>query len=302
MEKRLLVIGGPTSSGKTALSVAVAKRLFGEIVSADSMQVYKGLDIGTSKVTADEADGVVHHMLDIVSPTVNYSVAEYVEAATKIIDDLFSRNIQPIVVGGTGFYINALLYKKSLGFSEGNEKIREKYMNIAKTLGNQAVYNCLFEIDRETAEKLSENDVKRVIRALEIYETTGIKKSVQSDKEKRYDYKIYCPTENREELYERIEKRVDEMVERGLFDEVKGLYDVLRPDSTALSAIGYKEIVEYFDKKTGKSDAIAKIKLNTRHYAKRQITYFKHQFDCVYFDNTLPLEEKVERIIEDFYS
>ena len=302
MERKLLVIDGPTASGKTSLSVAVAEKIGGEIISADSMQIYKGLDVGTSKVTESETKGIKHHMIDIVEPSVNYSVSDYVDSATKIIDELLNKGVQPIVVGGTGFYIDALLYKKSLGSVGFDENVREKYYAFAKEHGNEALYRKLCEIDPISAAKLSPNDIKRVVRALEIFETTGVCKSQQNDVEKRYDYKMYCIDMPREELYSRIEARVDEMVKLGLFDEVKGLLEHLKQNSTALSAIGYKEIVEYFNGNVSKDEAIAKIKLNTRHYAKRQLTYFRHQFDCVYVSSELSVEEKRDYVLNDFYS
>lgn len=302
MERRLLVIGGPTASGKTSLSVAVAEKIGGEIISADSMQIYKGLDVGTSKITASETKGIKHHMIDIVEPSVNYSVSDYVDSATKIIDELFDNGIQPIVVGGTGFYIDALLYKKSLGSVGFDENVREKYYAFAKEYGNEALYKKLCEVDPISAGKISPNDLKRVVRAIEIFETTGVCKSQQNDLEKRYDYKIYCIDTPREELYSKIETRVDEMADCGLFDEVKGLLEHLKPSSTALSAIGYKEVVEYFNGNVSKNEAIAKIKLNTRHYAKRQLTYFHRQFDCVYVSSELSLEEKRDLILNNYYS
>lgn len=301
MKKKLLIIGGPTASGKTELSVEIAKRIGGEIISCDSMQVYKGLDIGTSKIKGSEMKGVKHHMLDIVDPTVNYSVSDYVEKAIEIIEDLFNRDIQPIIVGGTGFYISALVYKKSLGLIGCNENIRKKYTELAEKEGNIALYDRLLSVDRETAEKLSPNDVKRIIRALEIYEVTGKTKSSQNDVEKRYDFNIYCKEVDRGKLYNKIDKRVDEMVSEGLFDEVKKIKSIDR-NSTALSAIGYKEIVDYFDGKLTKDEAISKVKLNTRHYAKRQLTYFRHQFNCKYIPSELQTIEQVNYVIDDFYS
>lgn len=302
MSRKLIVIGGATASGKTSLSVELAKRLNGEIISCDSMQIYKGLDIGTSKVKNEEMQGIKHHMLSIIEPTVNYSVSDYVEEASRIIVELFEKNIQPIVVGGTGFYITSLLYKKSLGNVECNEEIRKKYTLLAEKEGNITVYNELLKVDRLTAEKLSPNDLKRVIRALEIFETTGRPKSLQNDVEKRYDYKAYCIDMPRAELYSRIDERVEEMVNEGLFEEVKNLLNVLEKGSTALSAIGYKEIVEYFEGKVSREKAIDNVKLNTRHYAKRQITYFKHQLNCTYIDGSISLNDKVNAILNDYYS
>ena len=302
MERKLLVIGGPTASGKTSLSVAVAGKIGGEIISADSMQVYKGLDVGTSKITESEKNGIKHHMIDIVEPTVNYSVSDYVETAAKIIDELFDKGVQPIVVGGTGFYIDALLYKKSLGSVGFDENVRKKYYAFAKEYGNEALYKKLCEVDPISAARLFPNDVKRVVRALEIFETTGVCKSQQNDIEIRYDYKMYCIDTPREELYSKIEARVDEMVKLRLFDEVKGLLEQLKPNCTALSAIGYKEVVEYFNGNVSKDEAIAKIKLNTRHYAKRQLTYFRHRFNCVYVSSELSSEEKIDLILNNYYA
>ncbi len=276
IDKKIIIICGPTASGKTALAVECAKLLNSEVISADSMYIYKGLNIGTAKPTIKEMQGVKHHVIDVVEPNETFTVSDYKNIAKPIIDNLISQNKIPIICGGTGFYINSILYDLSYGNGQGNPEIREKYKRLAIEHGNQYVYSILEKYDPESAKKLHFNDLKRVIRALEIYES-GIKKSDICDELKpNYNYSAYSVDYDRETLYDRINKRVDLMVNLGLIDEIKSLLNSgISKDNQCMQAIGYKEILDYLDGNCNLSQAIETIKLNTRHYAKRQITFFK---------------------------
>ena len=297
--KKLVIICGPTASGKTSLAIRVAEKLNTEIISADSMNVYKGLNVGTAKPTKEEREKIIHHLLDVVSPSDSFSVGDYKEIATPILDKILKDNKNPVICGGTGFYINSLIYDFSYGNVKGDLAVREKYFNMAKTVGEKAVYAVLKEKDPKSAEILHPNDLKRVIRALEICEN-GIKKSELNDKlTPIYNYSAYALDFEREELYNRIEKRVDAMINSGLVEEVKGLIDNgITRENQCMQGIGYKEIYSYFAGEISLKDAIDKIKLNTKHYAKRQITFFKRLNGIVWLK---PQEEEflAKRIIED---
>lgn len=296
---RLLCIGGATASGKTSLSVGVAKALGGEIISADSMQIYKGMDVGTSKVKEEEMQGVPHHLLSFVEPNVDYSVSAFVEKAVDTIDKITTKGAQSVICGGTGFYFSSLLYEKSFGNVSSDEKLRQYYAEMAKNKGNDYLFEELIKLDPETAQKLHKNDVKRVIRALELAKL-GVKKSDLKDDKQRYPYKMYCIDVDRDKLYRNINLRVDQMVDEGLIEEAERLYQTLPKTATAFAAIGYKEIFGHFDGQYDIKTAIELIKKNTRHYAKRQITYFKHQFDCVMVSDNLSKQDKIDFVVEDF--
>ena len=277
MSGKVLVVCGPTASGKTALAVQCAKRLQTEIISADSMLVYQGLNIGTAKPDETEMDGVKHHMIDVVSPFDSFSVSDYEKAALPILEDLLSRGKTPVICGGTGFYVHALLYKSQFGNVGANAEIREKYERIYQEQGGKYLHELLQKVDSESANKLHENDVKRVIRALEIYELTGKPKSMQQDKQiPRFDFVAVSIAYDRETLYDRINKRVDEMFARGLMEEVQGLLSrgVLKT-SQCMQGIGYKEIAEGLEIGSSIEEMKELIKKNTRNYAKRQETFFK---------------------------
>ena len=248
--KRVLVICGATASGKTSLAVALAKKLNTEIISADSMLVYKGLDIGTAKPSMEEREGVVHHLIDVVSPTESFSVSDYEKAALPILERLLAEGKTPIICGGTGFYIESLLYKSGFGNTPANAAVREKYEEICREKGNEYLHGLLREKDEETAEKLHPNDVKRVIRALEIVEVTGKKKSLQQDgREPRYPFLCVSIDYPREKLYERINLRVEEMFRQGLMGEVKSLLENgVNERSQCMQGIGYKEVAEGLQK------------------------------------------------------
>jgi len=280
-KKKVICIVGPTASGKTALSVALAKELCGEVVSCDSMQIYRGMDIGTAKPAVDEMQGVPHHMLSVVSPEENYSVARYVEEASLCVDDIISRGKIPIIVGGTGLYVDSLI--KGIEFAEfrEDEEYRNELFRICEEKGNTYIHNMLKEVDPERAAEIHENNVKRVIRALEVYKATGRTISEHDaesmKKPPKYDA-IYIGLmfEDREKLYDRINLRVDTMLKAGLCDEVQKLLESgVSANATAMQAIGYKELVSYFAGNCSLADATEQIKQSSRRYAKRQITWFK---------------------------
>ena len=281
---RALVISGPTASGKTALSVECAKRLNGEIVSADALLVYKGLNIGTAKPSKGEMGGIPHYMIDVVAPTESFSASDYERLALPILEDMIARGKVPIIVGGTSFYLDALLYKRTLGGAPADESIRQKYEEIFEREGKEALFSLLQEIDPVSAEVLHPNDKKRVIRALEIYELTGKRKSEQHDERiPRLPVLAVGVDYPREALYARIDARVDEMIKSGLVEEVEGLLKSGIPENAqCMQGIGYKEVVEILknsdlhstmpDMINAMSDIIKK---NTRNYAKRQLTYLR---------------------------
>ena len=278
MKQKLLLIGGPTAVGKTKLGIECAKLFDGEIISADCVQVYKGLNIGSAKATKEELSQAKHHLIDIKEPIEEFSVAEFRENALKLIDDISKRNKLPIVVGGTGLYIQSLLYPFSYGSSEKNDEIRQKYALILQEKGVDELFSMLQKIDPESAEKLHKNDTKRVIRALEIYELTGKKKSEQVlSTESPFDYKLIYLNDERSVLYDRINQRVEKMFDEGLEQEVKNLINCgITKDNQSMQGIGYREFFDYFDGKISKNELIEQIKQDTRNYAKRQLTWFRH--------------------------
>ncbi len=276
ISNKILIICGPTASGKSDLALSLARSLNTEIVSADSMYIYKDLNIGTAKPTKQEMQGIKHHLIDVVSPYDNFSVSDYRNLALPIISDILSRGKTPIICGGTGFYINSILYDFSYGNSEANLEIRDKYMKLATQNGNEYVYNILKECDNETANKLHPNDLKRVVRALEIYHSGTKKSDIKDQLVPKFDYLAYSIDFKREILYSRINNRVDIMVQKGLVAEVENLLNSgVTKNNQCMQAIGYKEIINYIEGNCTLDKAIEDIKLNTRHYAKRQITYFK---------------------------
>lgn len=274
---KTLAVCGATASGKTGFAVDIAEKIGGEVVSADCMLVYKGLDIGTAKPTREEMRGIVHHMIDVAQPTQNYSVSEYAADAEQALQDMAKREVPAVICGGTGFYIQSLLFERGLGGAPADEKIRREYEAIVREKGNSYLHSLLKEVDAESAEKLHPNDVKRVVRALEIYRLTGRKKSEQKDGfVPKRDYIAIAFDYPRQELYERIERRVDDMLAAGLVDEVEGLYrSGIDEHYQCMQGIGYKEVLEYLKNNISYSTMSDMIKQNTRNYAKRQITFFK---------------------------
>ncbi len=292
MENRLICICGPTASGKTALSVALAKQLHTEIISADSMQIYRGMNIGTAKPTAAERQGVPHHLLDICAPGEAFSVARYVELADAAAQDVLSRGMIPIVAGGTGLYMDALIECSTFSGDETDLSVREKYQRMAAEQGNEAVHACLAKVDPEGAERLHPNNLKRVIRALEVYEQTGMTIDAFNRLHKRPAPKYaalkigICPAE-RQTLYDRIDRRVDQMLADGLLEETKRLLDSGALAGTAAQAIGYKELLGYLQGDAPLADCVALLKQRSRNYAKRQLTWLKRDDNIhwIYYNN-----------------
>lgn len=289
MEQNLLVIVGPTAVGKTELSIQLAKRFQGEIISCDSMQIYKGMDIGTAKATAEERAEVPHHLIDIVSPDVSFSVQAFQQLARQTIHDVQARERLPILVGGTGLYIEAVTYDYRVPPVKQDAKLRQKYHALAEQQGNDALYQRLVKVDPITAQRLHPNDRKRVIRALEVYHLSGKPFSayVQA-KRAYYDSMVWIGlTMPRDQLYARINERVDHMISKGLVEEVKRLqekgYDL---NLTSMQAIGYKEILSYLKGEISFAEAIHLIKRGTRKYAKRQFSWFKRMRNIHWFDMT----------------
>ena len=295
--KKVLVICGATATGKSALAVDCARALNSEVISADSQLVYRGLNIGTAKPTVAEMLGVPHHMIDIVGANESFSVSDFEERAIPIIDRLLAQNKTPVVCGGTGFYINSILYKLGYGNAKANSAIRAKYEAVLQERGKEYLHSLLNEIDPETAEKLHPNDTKRVIRALEIFETSGKKKSEQQDELKpRYDYLAVAIDYPRDELYKRIDCRVDIMFNAGLIEEVKYLLDNgIGENCQSMQAIGYKEVVEGLKNGVNNSTMRDIIKKNTRHYAKRQFTFFKKLKNIVWLK---PERARVKNVLK----
>ena len=276
IKNKIIIICGPTASSKTALSIKLAKIFNTEIISADSMNVYKGLNIGTAKPTIEEREGVIHHLIDVVSPKETFSVGDYREIALPIVKNLLSRGKTPIICGGTGFYINSILYNYSYGNSGANIEIRDKFMKLADKEGCEFVYNELKKVDPISAEKIHFNDKKRVIRALEIYYSGSKKSDIKDDLTPAFDYSAFTIGVEREILYNRIDERVELMFNNGLENEVKYLLDSgISFSDQCMQGIGYKEFSKFFSGEINLSELKELIKLNTRHYAKRQITFFK---------------------------
>lgn len=298
---KVLVICGATASGKTSLSVACAKAFNGEIISADSLLVYKRLNIGTAKPTLDEREGIPHYMIDVVDPTQSFSVSDYEEMALPIVEKLLLEGKTPIICGGTGFYINSLLYKSQFGNVGANDALRAEYEKLAEEKGKEYVYSILCEKDAESAKKLHYNDLKRVIRALEIYDVTGKAKSLQQDAPiPRFDFEAVSIDYPRDKLYNRINLRVEEMFKQGLIDEVQGLLrDGVTEEMQCMQGIGYKEIAEGLRIGATEAEMMEIVKNNTRKYAKRQQTFFKRMQNHTYLAPEEATVEKVYEILND---
>ena len=276
---KIICVTGPTASGKTSYAIQLAKKLDGEVVSCDSMQIYKYMNIGTAKPTKEEMEGIPHHMIDFIDPRENYSVADYVKDARECIDDILRRGKTPIVCGGTGLYMDSLICGVEFHSEKLDEEYRNELMTYAEKEGADALYKILEEADSEAAKKIHPNNIKRVIRALEIIKTTGLTKTEadrRAIKESAYEAEIFGMDMDREVLYDRINSRVDIMMEQGLLDEVEDLMKMGIPkDSTAMQAIGYKELITYFQGECSLEDAVDTIKRESRRYAKRQLTWFR---------------------------
>lgn len=288
MNLPLIIVAGPTAVGKSELAVMLAKRINGEIISADSMQVYKGMDIGSAKITKDEMQGVKHHLIDILEPSDEFSVATFQDYAKKAYFEIINDGKLPIICGGTGFYVQSLLY--DIDFSSSNGENEEYRKNISRQIEEQGidkVYSELMEIDPKACETIHKNNIKRVIRALEFYHETGRRISEHNEEERRktsrYNYCYFALNDTREKIYERINLRVDKMLENGLVDEVKTLkaagYSI---NDVSMQGLGYKEILLYLDNEISLSEAVYRIKRDSRHFAKRQLTWFNREPDVIF--------------------
>ena len=299
---RIICVVGPTASGKTRLAVELAKRLDGEVVSCDSMQLYKYMNIGSAKPTDAERAEAVHHLVDEIDPKEPFSVAKYSKMAKEAIEDIFSREKTPIVSGGTGLYLNSLLYDMDFSNAPKDDELRETLEKEAELFGPEYIYNKLCEMDPETAKRIHPNNVKKVIRALEGASSGSSITDFKNCTKKCTDYDavLIGLTRNREELYERINRRVDIMVEEGLFHEVENLLEMgLAEEDISMKGIGYKEIIGFFDGLYGKEEAIDLIKKNSRHLAKRQLTWFRRYEDMKWFNisNYRDDEDAIEDIL-----
>ena len=294
---KVIVICGPTASGKTALSIELAKKINGEIVSCDSMQIYKDMNIGTAKPTIDEMQGIKHYMLDIISPNERYSVADYKKQAKRAIREILKKGKVPIVVGGTGLYVDSLIYEIEYQDIEFDEKYRNQLEERVKKEGLEVLYNEAEKIDPEATKKISKNDQKRILRILEIYNATGKNKTEQEKesrkKEVEFDYKVYAISWDREELYNRINQRVDIMINQGLIEEVQKIYSKYNKFPTAMQGLGYKEVLEYLEGKCAKQEMIDKIKQETRRYAKRQLTWFRKNKQTIWLDGQKKIQNNI---------
>ncbi len=303
MKPKVIVIVGPTASGKTALSIELAKQINGEIVSCDSMQIYKDMNIGSAKPSLEEMQGIKHYMIDIVEPDKRFSVAEYKKQAEQAIEEILSKGKMPIVIGGTGLYADSLIYGIEYPEIEFDKNYRNELENLANSKeGLSNLYEKAKEIDSKAIEKISPNDKKRILRILEIYHSTGkTKTELEAESRKnevKYDYRVFAINMDRQILYNRINKRVEIMIENGLIEEVKNLLDKYKEFPTAMQGLGYKEVVEYLNGYLTKDEMIEKIKQETRRYAKRQLTWFKKNKNTIWIDGLNDLQSNINIILE----
>ena len=280
--KPLIILTGPTAVGKTALSIGLAKAVDGEIISADSMQVYRKMNIGTAKIEPSEMQGVRHHLIDILDPGEEFNVVLFKRYALEAMEDIYSRGKIPVIVGGTGFYIQALLYDIDFEDNDNDMSYREELQRLAAEKGNSYIHDMLSKVDPESAEKIHENNVKRVIRALEFYRKTGMKISehneTEAQKESPYNFEYFVLNDDRSKLYDRIDRRIDIMLEQGLEAEVRQLVsEGYSRDLVSMQGLGYKEIIDYIQGRCSFEEAVYTLKRDTRHFAKRQITWFKRE-------------------------
>lgn len=287
--KPLIILTGPTAVGKTDLSISLAKAVGGEIISADSMQVYRKMNIGTAKITTEEMDGVPHHLIDVLDPAEEFNVFLFKELSKKAMEEIYERGHIPIITGGTGFYIQSVIYDIEFNEEDGDKTYRKELEQLAMEKGNDYLYSMLKEIDPESTKEIHANNVKRVIRALEFYHETGQKISEhnkeQREKTSPYNFAYFVLNDLRENVYDRINKRVDIMVKNGLIQEVQGLINEgYTKDLVSMQGLGYKEIIDALNGKTTMEEAIYKIKLETRHFAKRQLTWFRREKDVIFLN------------------
>ncbi|MBS6062494.1 tRNA (adenosine(37)-N6)-dimethylallyltransferase MiaA [Criibacterium bergeronii] len=297
--KKVIIIAGPTAVGKTKTAVELAKKLNTQIISCDSMQIYKGMDIGTAKVTEEEKNGIAHHLIDIVEPQDYYSVGSYSEDAQKEISKLFEKNKIPIFAGGTGLYINSVIYKMDFNDTDKDETVRQKYEQYYSENGEDALFALLQEKDINASQKIEKQNIKRVIRALEIAENNDKVNPFEKISEfQDYEVKLYVLALDRKILYERINNRVDKMLENGLVDEVKNLINSKVPTgSTSMKAIGYRQIIDYLDGKTDYQTSVELIKRDSRRYAKRQYTWFRRYAFAKWIDTAIYTPEQIADLI-----
>ena len=289
MKRPLIILTGPTAVGKTKASIGLAKALNGEIISADSMQVYKYMDIGSAKIRPEEMQGIKHYLIDELMPDEEFHVVRFQQMAKEAIKEIYAKGKIPIVVGGTGFYIQALLY--DIDFTESNEdsKYRQELEQLAKERGAEYIHDMLRKVDPVSADTIHANNVKRVIRALEFYHQTGEKISEHNEQERAkdspYDFCYFVLNDDREKLYERINLRIDQMLEEGLVDEVKALKNKgYTRDMVSMQGLGYKEVLDYLNGECTLEEAIYILKRDTRHFAKRQLTWFRRERDVIWIE------------------
>ena len=311
-KKPLIILTGPTAVGKTALSVRLAKKINGEIISADSMQVYRGMDIGSAKVSEEEMDGVKHYLIDVLEPSDEFNVVKFQEMAKEAMDDIYSKGKIPIIAGGTGFYIQSILYDIDFEKNENDREYRTYLENIAATEdGEKKLYEMLQNIDPKSAEIIHANNVKRVIRALEFFKETGTPISEhneeQREKNSPYNFCYFVLNDDREKMYANIEKRVDIMLDMGLVSEVEKLYEKgYHKEMVSMQGLGYKEILDYLNGDISLERAVYLIKRDTRHFAKRQLTWFRREKNVTWvnkpdfqYDNDLILEYMITKMKEN---
>ena len=300
----LIVVAGPTASGKTGLAIDIANYVGGEIVSADSMQIYKYMNIGSAKPTQKERAQAVHHMIDFLEPDAEFSVADYTEMAHKVIADIYERGKIPIMAGGTGLYINSVVNDVTFGDMDTDYELRASLRKTAEEKGSEYLLHMLSEFDEMSAKRLHPNNLRRIIRAIEFYKITGKPISEHQEETKqtvsRYNPLMLCVNWDREELYDRINRRVDMMMDEGLLDEVKRLMDMgYTKDLNSMQGIGYKEVMDYFDGKASLEETVEIIKQSSRRYAKRQLTWFRRDERIHYVSSENPFEE-AKLLIDDF--
>ncbi|MGD6842117.1 tRNA (adenosine(37)-N6)-dimethylallyltransferase MiaA [Bacillus infantis] len=303
-KQKLIVLIGPTAVGKTRLSIELAKRFDAEIISGDSMQIYKGMDIGTAKITENEMEGIPHHLIDIKAPNEPFSAAEFQELVRKEIESIASRGKMPMIVGGTGLYIQSVIYDYQFSDAPSDDAFREELEQRLESEGAEALYKELLNIDPASAGKMHPNNTRRLIRALEVYHCTGKTMSQYQEHqaaELLYDTSIIGLSMDREKLYERINSRVDKMMDDGLLEEVEALHRQGLKDCQSIQAIGYKEVYEYINGRNSLEGAVENLKQNSRRYAKRQLTWFRNKMNVEWFDmthvsDTGLLEKKIAEI------
>lgn len=305
MKPKVIVIAGPTASGKTALSIELAKKINGEIISSDSMQIYQDMNIGTAKVTPEEMQGIQHYLIDFISPNERYSVSNFKKDSEKAIQTILAKGKVPIIAGGTGLYIDSLIYGIEYPEMKFDEEYRNALMEQVQTEeGLHKLYAKASQIDSQAIQNISPNDKKRIIRILEVFKATGKNKTEQEKLSRKngvkYDFQVFAIDMEREKLYERINKRVDSMFEQGLVQEVKNLREKYNCFPTAMQGLGYKEVVDYLEGKYSYEEMVDKIKQETRHYAKRQLTWFRKNKQTVWLKAENGIQNNINIILEGY--